>query len=152
MRSVPDGDTRALMVKTGEADMAVALQGLAAQGLMDSSGAQVVPSIYASCNWIEFPDQYDPQSPWHDKRMRLAVAYAIDREGINKVACLGFCPPAGVIVPRIMPFALQVEPFPYHPQKARQLLAEAGYPNGINAGLFNALPGFPTFSGRSSMI
>ena len=146
MRSVPDGDTRALMVKTGEADIAVALQGLAAQGLMDSSGPQVVPSIYASCNWIEFPDQYDPKSPWHDKRMRLAVAYAIDREGINKVACLGFCPPAGVIVPRIMPFALQVEPFPYDPQKAKQLLAEAGYPNGINAGLFNALPGFPTVS------
>ena len=35
--------------------------------------------------------------------------------GINEAACLGFCPPAGVIVPRVMEFALQVEPLPYDP-------------------------------------
>jgi peptide/nickel transport system substrate-binding protein len=144
VRSVPDGDTRALMVKTGEADIAIALQGLAAQGLMDNPGTKIEASKHASSQWIEFPDQYDPQSPWHDKRMRLAVAYAIDREGINKAACLGFCPAAGVIVPGVMPFALQVKPFPYDPNKAKALLAEAGYPNGIDAGLFRAIPGFPT--------
>jgi len=144
MRSVPDGDTRALMVKTGEADIGVALQGVAAQGLKDSPGTTIVASKHASCQWIEFPDQYDPKSPWHDKRMRLAVAYAIDREGINKASCLGFCPPAGVVIPRVMQFALQVEPFPYDPKKAKQLLAEAGYPNGFDAGMFHAIPGFPT--------
>jgi peptide/nickel transport system substrate-binding protein len=144
MRSVPDGDSRALMVKTGEADIAIALQGLAAQGLMDNPGTKIVPSKHASSQWIEFPDQYDPKSPWHDKRMRLAVAYAVDREGINKAACLGFCPAAGVIVPRVMPMALQVPPLPYDPAKAKALLAEAGYPNGIDAGLFRAIPGFPT--------
>jgi peptide/nickel transport system substrate-binding protein len=144
MRSVPDGDTRALMVKTGEADIAIALQGVAAQGLMDNKGTRIVASKHASCMWIEFPDQYNPKSPWHDIRMRRAVAYAIDREGINKAACLGFCPPAGVIVPRVMPFALQVKPFPYDPEKAKHLLAEAGHPNGFDAGLFPAIPGFPT--------
>lgn len=144
MRSVPDGDTRALMIKTGEADIAVALEGLAAQGLKESPPARIVASKHASCQWIEFPDQYDPKSPWHDIRMRRAVAYAIDREGISKASCLGFCPPAGVIVPRVMEFALQVEPLPYDPQKAKQLLAEAGYPKGIDAGQFHVIPGFPT--------
>jgi peptide/nickel transport system substrate-binding protein len=144
MRSVPEGTTRALMVKTGEADIAYALQGVDAQALIDDPKTRIEASKHASCMWIEFPDQYDPKSPWHDKRMRLAVAYAIDREGINKAACLGFCPPAGVIVPRVMEFALQVKPFPYDPQRARQLLAEAGYPNGIDAGMFHAIPGFPT--------
>jgi peptide/nickel transport system substrate-binding protein len=144
IRSVPDGDTRALMVKTGEADIAIALQSVAAQGLMDDPKTRIVASKHASSQWIEFPDQYDPKSPWHDLKMRQAVAYAIDREGINKAACLGFCPPAGVIVPRVMPFALQVQPFPYDPAKSKQLLAEAGHPNGIDAGLFHAIPGFPT--------
>src|SRR5262249_59836304 len=41
-------------------------------------------------------------------------------------------------------FALQVPPHPYDPQKARQLLAEAGYPNGIDAGDFTPIPGFST--------
>ena len=144
MRSVPEGTTRALMVKTGEADIAYALQGVDAEGLMNDPTTRIVASKHASCAWIEFPDQYDPKSPWHDERMRQAVAYAIDREGINKAACLGFCPPAGVIVPRVMEFALQVKPFPYDPQKAKQLLAAAGYPNGIDAGQFHAIPGFPT--------
>jgi peptide/nickel transport system substrate-binding protein len=144
MRSIPDGDTRALQVKTGEADIAVALEGTPAQGLMDSPPIRIVASKHASCQWIEFPDQYDPKSPWHDKRMRQAVAYAIDREGISKASCLGFCPPAGVIVPRVMEFALQVPAHPYDPQKAKQLLADAGYPKGIDAGQFHAIPGFPT--------
>jgi peptide/nickel transport system substrate-binding protein len=144
MRSIPDGDTRALMVRTGEADMAVALQSVAAQGLMNNPKTRIVASKHASCMWIEFPDQYDPKSPWHDIRMRRAVGYAIDREGINAASCLGFCPPAGVIVPRVMPFALQTKPFPYDPKRAKELLAAAGHPDGIDAGLFHAIPGFPT--------
>jgi peptide/nickel transport system substrate-binding protein len=143
MKSVPDGDTRALMVKTGEADIAIALQSVAAQGLMNNPKTRIVATKHASCMWIEFPDQYDPKSPWHDRRLRLAVAYAIDRDGINETACLGFCPPAGVIVPRVMPFALQAAPFPHDPQKSKELLAASGYPNGMDAGLFHAIPGFP---------
>ena len=144
MRSVPDATTRALMVKTGEADMAYALDGIDAEGLQGNPQTKVVATKHASIMWIEFPDQWDPKSPWHDRRLRLAVNYALDREGINKAACLCFCAPAGVIVPRVMEFALQAEPLPYDTQKAKQLLAEAGYPNGIDAGEFPAIPGFPT--------
>jgi peptide/nickel transport system substrate-binding protein len=76
--------------------------------------------------------------------LRLAVNFALDRQQISEAACLGFCPPAGVIVPRVMDFALQIEPIPYDPAKAKRLLAEAGYPNGLDAGEFAAIPGFPT--------
>src|SRR5262249_57915398 len=53
-------------------------------------------------------------------------------------------PPAGVIVPRVMDFALQAPALPYDPQKSKQLLAEAGYPNGLDAGDFVPIPGFPS--------
>jgi peptide/nickel transport system substrate-binding protein len=144
MRSVPDATTRALMIKTGEADMAFALDGVDAEGLKSAPGVQVVATKHASIFWIEFTDQWDPKSPWHDKPLRLAVNYALDRQRINEAACLGFCPPAGVIVPRVMDFALQAAPNPYDPAKAKALLAEAGYPNGFDAGQFTAIPGFPT--------
>src|SRR5262249_12463789 len=68
---------------------------------------------------------------------------------ISDVGCAGFCPPAGGIVPRVMDFALQAEPMPYDLAKAKQLLAEAGYPNGIDAGDFTPNPGFPTTADAS---
>ena len=144
MRSVPEATTRALMVRTGEADIAFALDGIDAEGLLRDPRLKVVASKHASIFWIEFTEQWDPRSPWHDKRLRLAVNHAIDRVRINDAACLGFCPPAGVIVPRVMEFALQVEPPAYDPAKTKQLLAEAGYPAGIDGGDFTAIPGFPT--------
>jgi peptide/nickel transport system substrate-binding protein len=144
MKSVPDANTRAVMLKSGEADIAVALDGPDAENLQKDPRMQVVASKHASIFWIEFTEQWDPKSPWHDKRMRQAVNLALNRKAINDAGCVGLCPPAGVIVPRVMDFALQVEPPPYDPTKAKQLLAEAGYPNGIDAGEFIPIPGFPT--------
>ena len=43
-----------------------------------------------------------------------------------------------------MDYALQVEPLPYDPQKAKLLLAEAGYPKGFDAGDLTPIPGFWT--------
>jgi peptide/nickel transport system substrate-binding protein len=144
MKSVPDANTRAVMLKSGEADIAVALDGPDADDIRRTPRLQVVATKHASIFWLEFAEQWDAKSPWHDKRLRLAVNHALNRQAINEAGCIGFCPPAGVIVPRVMDYALQVEPPTYDPQKAKQLLAEAGYPNGIDAGEFGAIPGFPT--------
>jgi len=146
LKSVPDANTRAVMLKSGAADIAVALDGPDAEAIMRDPRLQIVPSKHASIFWIEFADQWDPKSRWHDKRLRLAVNHALNRQQINQAACLGLCPPAGVIVPRVMDFALQVEPPSYDPQKVKQLLTEAGYPNGLEAGEFVAIPGFPTLA------
>ena len=110
---------------------------------------QLVASKHASIFWIEFAEQWDPKSPWHDKRLRQAVNYALDRKAINEAACLGFCPPAGVIVPRVMDFALQASRRPTTRPKAKQLLAEAGYPNGLDAGEFVPIPAFSTVAEAS---
>ena len=103
-----------------------------------------MPSKHASIFWIEFADQWDPKSPWHDKRVRQAAILALDRKQISEVSCLGFCPPTSIIIPRVMDFALQTQAAPYDPDRAKKLLAEAGYPNGIDAGDFVPIPPFLT--------
>ena len=96
--------------------------------------------------WIlyDFLDQWDPKSPWADRRVRLAANYAIDRQALSDAETLGASKPAGNHVPRTFEFALPIEPYPYDPAKAKQFLAEAGYPNGFDAGELHQLP--PYFS------
>jgi peptide/nickel transport system substrate-binding protein len=149
MKSVPEGTARVAMLKNGEADIAYALDGEDALNVRRDPRLQLVPSRHASIFWIEFAEQWDPKSPWHDKRLRQAVNLALDRKAINEAACLGYCPPAGVIVPRVMEFALQAPPPAYDPQKAKQLLAEAGYPNGLDAGDLTPIPPFFTVAEAS---
>jgi len=144
VKDVPEDTTRLAMLKRGEADFAAAMQGSVAEEVQRDPKLTLVDTRHASMFWLEFPDQWDPKSPWADKRLRLAVNYALDRQAINDAACLGFCPPAGVIVPRVMDYALQAEPIPYDPKKAKQLLAEAGHPNGFDAGELTPIAGFPT--------
>src|SRR3989442_8468611 len=144
MKSVPEGTTRVAMLKKGEADMAFLLEGPEAETVTPDARLSLVATRHASAMWIEFADQWDAKSPWHDPRGRLAVNHALDRKAISETACLGYCPTAGVIVPPVMDYALQVEPLPYNPQKAKRLLAEAGYPRGLDAGDFTPLPGFWT--------
>jgi len=144
LKGVPDSTTRLTMLKSGETDYALFVDGQEGEAVKRDPRLTLTSTRHASVFWIEFADQWDPKSPWSDKRLRLAVNYALDRKGTNEAACLGFCPPAGVIIPRVMDFALQVPPLPYDPGKAKQLLAEAGYPNGLDAGEFVPIPGFPT--------
>src|SRR5262249_38933976 len=144
IKGIPEGATRLAMLKSGEADIAFAVEGQVAEEVQRDPRLTLVYTLHASNFWLEFPEQWNPKSVWADKRVRLAVNYAFDRQAINEAACLGFCPPAGVIVPRVMEYALPAEIIPYNPQKAKQLLAEAGYPNGFDAGELTPIPPFFT--------
>lgn len=72
--------------------------------------------------------------PFSDKRVREAVSYAIDREAIILGGLEGIGSPVEVPMP---PAAFGYDPEfknnPYDPEKAKALLAEAGYPNGFTA-------------------
>ena len=134
MKGVPDPTTRAAMLKSGEADIAYALDGQDAENVRRDPRLQIVPSKHASITWLEFADQWDPKSPWHDRRVRLAAALAVDKQTLNEAERMGRSRLTGNIIPSSLDFALRIEPYPYDPTHAKRLLADAGYPNGFDAG------------------
>ena len=81
--------------------------------------------------------------------MRLAASLALDRQALNEAETLGLSRPTGSIVPREFEFALPVAPPAYNPARARQLLAEAGYPSGFDGG---ELTPFPPYNSMGETI
>ena len=79
-------------------------------------------------------DQWETTSPWHDRRVRLAATHAVDRQAVNQAVTLGFSRITGSIIPTSFDFYWQPPIHKYDIARARQLLTEAGYPNGFDAG------------------
>ena len=144
MRSIPDETTRAAAVKTGEVDLAYLFGGTVAEELRRSTGIKVVAPLLYGVYWLDFLDQWDPKSPWHDRRVRLAASHAIDRQAINQAEMLGMGKATGGFVPPEFDFALKVDAPAFDPARAKRLLAEAGHPNGFEAGEITPLPPYTT--------
>src|SRR3989442_9762085 len=70
IKGVPEDTTRLAMLKRGEADFAGA-QGSVAEEMQRDPNLTLVDTRHASIFWLEFPDQWDPKSPWADQRLRL---------------------------------------------------------------------------------
>jgi peptide/nickel transport system substrate-binding protein len=138
MKVVPDESTRLAQLKNGEVDIAYLMVGALGEEVKRDPRLKLIPSGGQSVSWIGMLDQSDPKSPWHDPRVRLAANYAIDKSAISEIESYGVAPPMGSIIPKEFEFALPVEPYPYNPEKAKQLLKEAGYPKGFDAGEFTA--------------
>jgi peptide/nickel transport system substrate-binding protein len=144
-RSMPEETTRAAALKKGEVDIVYLLSGPVAEDIRRTSGLRLEAAQPPGVFWLDFPAQWDAKSPWHDRRVRLAASHAIDRQAINQAETLGFSRPTGGLLHRNLEFARVFEPSVYDPARARQLLAEAGYPKGFDAGDLTPLPPFTTF-------
>jgi peptide/nickel transport system substrate-binding protein len=133
-RVIPDESTRLAALKRGEVDVAYSVTGPLAEDLKRTPGLRLVPTYFTFTTWLVFTEMWDPKSPWADKRVRLAANLAIDRQGINQAVYLGLAKLAHSFVPQGMEYFWAPPPFTYDPKSAKRLLAEAGYPNGFDAG------------------
>src|SRR5262249_26261793 len=130
-RLIPDPTTRLAALKRGEADIAYLISGELGEEVRRTPGL-TLKAAFPSTHWFYFADQWDPKSPWHDQRVRLAADLAIDRHALNEALTLGLSRITWSIVPSSMEFYWQPPTIPYNPARAKQLLAEAGYPNGFD--------------------
>jgi len=136
LKSVPEPATRLAMLKQQEADVTYAIYSTLGEEVQRDKTLKLEPTL-AGIQWGSFVDMYDPKSPWHDKRVRLAANHAINRQAINESETLGYSKLVGGIIPPTYDFALPWEPYAYDPKKAKALLTEAGYPKGFDAGEFS---------------
>jgi peptide/nickel transport system substrate-binding protein len=145
IKGVPEGSTRLAMLKRQEADIALALEGPIAEAVRRDPHLRLVDVPLPSVFWSEFADQWDPKSVWADIRVRLAVNQALDRQAISEAVRLGYCPPAGVIIPCQMAYALPVDPRLIIPRRPGSCWRTRAIPRGLTPE--NSCPRPP---GRSS--
>jgi peptide/nickel transport system substrate-binding protein len=141
--SAPEEFTRAAMLKAGEVDIAPinydSINALAADGIR---------TLYVDGNWapvVRFgglvAGRPAPDTPWQRRAVRQAMNYAVDKEAIAEHILHGQLD----IVPGDFPVPewRGLEPYPFDPEHARRLLAEAGYPDGFEITLrtFTTAPG-----------
>lgn len=134
-RTVNDNNTRAAVLQTGEVDVAYPVPYEQAKRLQSSDKLEVVaaPSIIA--RYLSMNVQH---KPFDDVRVRQAINYAINKEALAKVAFSGYAFPSQGVVPKGVAYAHKIDPWPYDPAKAKELLKEAGYADGFSTTLWSA--------------
>ncbi|MGE0153785.1 MAG: ABC transporter substrate-binding protein [Reyranellaceae bacterium] len=147
-RLVAEPFTRYAMIEKGEADIATGLTGALLDKVRNNKELRVIMSPYAGTSGILFNKKEFPQA--EDRRVRLAVAHAINRKAIAEKVLGGVCEPAtSIISPGTFGHLPGIPLIPYDPAKAKALLKEAGVKEGTKVPFvyhtqaFAALPGAP---------
>jgi peptide/nickel transport system substrate-binding protein len=136
-RVISDEATRLAALKRGEVDIVYSVRGELAEELQRTPGLTLKPAVIQGTFWLYFPDQWDAKSPWHDRRVRQAASLAMDRPTINQALTLGHSKLTGNIIPSSFDYYWQAPAPVYNAARAKQLLAEAGYPSGFDAGEYS---------------
>jgi peptide/nickel transport system substrate-binding protein len=149
---VPEEATRVAALRAGEADMAVITEESRPQ--VEAGGGRLVFSPEGQALYATLPGCWLPQYPCHDRRVRQALNYALDKE-LFRDRLLGGPEAFEVkgdhfITPHSIGFTPALVPYPYDPDKARQLLADAGYPGGQGFG--KLIMNTPTSAGIPHMV
>lgn len=128
LRPVPDASARLAALQSGQVNWAEIPPPESVDPLK-SSGFQVMLNDYPHI-WPYVLNT--AEGPWNDKRVRQAANYAIDREGLSQSLLNGVAKPAGqLLYPGHGWYNDKAVKYTYDPEKAKQLLAEAGFPNGF---------------------
>ena len=139
--AITDPSTRVAALKTGELDMINVVPGDLLDAVRDDENLDLQP-VTSVPFWIEFVGYDDPESPFNDKRVREAVALALNREEINEAETGGGGEAVGSWIPNDWPGAFQAEPLPYDVERAKELMAEAGYADGFEVDQLTPLPNY----------
>jgi len=130
---IRDPMTQEIALMTGDKDQRIDILSVTSgeqAAMMKAKGFNVLKMPVGPISLI--PDSANADSPLSKEKVREAISYAIDREGIVRARGFGIWKAAYQFQPDNMPtYVPDFRGTPYNPQKAKQLLAEAGYPSGF---------------------
>ena len=131
MRIIPEASSRTMELETGGVDIIYEVAATDITRLENNPDTTIYRDASLCPQLLLINTSH---KPFDDVRVRKAIAYAIDRETAMRVAYNGTGIVAtGYCSPEVRDFAEDVKPYEYDPGKAKELLAEAGYPNGFSA-------------------
>ena len=135
MRLVPEVATRVAALRAGDVDVIEA--NLSVKDQVEDGGGRMIWSQESSYMWILLPGCWEVQFPCNKKEVRQALDYAIDKDliigqlyGPEAAAVKGW----NWATPNALGYSPDLDPFPYDPEKAQQLMVDAGYPDGDGFG------------------
>lgn len=131
-RSVPDISARVATFLAGEADIVMDLQPATIQEVEQRDNLNVVKKPSMRTVFVAFNTLIE--SPAQNDLVRQAMNYAIDKEAIVNNVMDGYATPlqGQVVSPEYWGYDPDLKPYPYDPAKAKQLLAEAGFADGLD--------------------
>jgi peptide/nickel transport system substrate-binding protein len=133
-RPIKEDATRVSALLAGEIDLALDLPPELIQTVTASRRAKI-KTVSSTRVFIMGMSNLDPALPTAKVPVREAINFAIDRDSLSKTLFNGTSPPAAWMNPDTFGANPALKPIARDPQRARRLLAEAGYPNGFDVTL-----------------
>lgn len=128
-----EDSSRTIALETGEVDLNLVVAASDAGRIESSDSLKLVVSMSPK---IEYVSMNQKVEPFNNPLVRQAINYAVDREALNLVATDGY----GIVTDSVMNsqingYTEDVSHYEYNPEKAKELLTEAGYPDGFSTSI-----------------
>jgi peptide/nickel transport system substrate-binding protein len=151
VRAIPEVATQVAELKTGGVDLIRNVSADLIPELKANPQTYVSSTPILRVHYVELDMR---QAPFDKKLVRQAANYAIDKQAIIQKLMGGLGQQTATVVqPRAFGFDAEVKPYPFDPKKAKALLAQAGYPNGVDITLHSAFVEFrPVFEAIAQML
>lgn len=128
-----EGSARMFALETGEVDLNLVVAANDAERTQNTDGLELVVTMSPK---IEYVSMNQKVAPFDNQLVRQAINYAIDRDALNTVATDGYGEVTdSVMNKQINGYTSDVTHYEYNVEKAKELLAEAGYPNGFSTSI-----------------
>ncbi len=133
IKVIPDADTEKMLFESGQTDifdLDVARHLIPEYQESEEWSDNIVPKTVLGVTYLAINEKIEP---FDDVNVRKALQMAIDKETIIEEMYSGTAVPAnGIYPPGLIGYNEDLEEIPYDPEGAKELLAEAGYPDGFD--------------------